>query len=127
MTERPKIGQAGQDLIAKITAGLPDGVELDEREEAILEQAARQADRQATLEDLVAAEGVMTAGSKGQDRLHPALAELRQGALALARLLGQLALPVEVGMNETEASRRARKAANTRHTRTRAKNARGRS
>ena len=127
MTDRADIGQAGQDLIEKITEGLPDGVELDEREQAILEQAARQADRQATLEQLVADEGLMTEGSKGQHRLHPALAELRQGGLALARLLGQLALPVEVGLNETEASRRARKAANTRHSRQRAKQSRGRS
>jgi hypothetical protein len=52
-----------------------------------------------TLDDLddlaavVAAEGRMAVGAKGQPVVHPAVQEARQQRVVLGRLLGQLALP----------------------------------
>lgn len=76
------LGNAGQALWRAIHKGLPDGWELDEREVAILELAARQADAVAELEAIIAAEGTMAQGSTGQPVVHPAVMEARQGRLA---------------------------------------------
>ena len=127
MTNLPEIGKAGRELVDRIVGGLPDDVELDEREQIEVETAGRMTDRMAVLSEVIAKEGVMIEGSKGQSRCHPALAELTKLELARDRLLGNLAIPVEIGLTETEASRRARRAANTRHNRQRAKQSRGRS
>jgi uncharacterized protein with von Willebrand factor type A (vWA) domain len=81
------------EMIVAIRAGLPAGVELDEREEAILDLAARQASDVAVLEADIAARGHLVEGSRGQLVLNPSIAEARQGRLALGKLLGQLDLP----------------------------------
>jgi hypothetical protein len=83
----------GTELIEAIRAGLPSGVELDEREEAILDLAARQARDVAAAEADIAGRGYLVAGSRGQEVLNPSLAEVRQSRLALGKLLGQLDLP----------------------------------
>jgi hypothetical protein len=90
-------------------------LELDARELAILRRAAKQADDNAALERAIKRDGLMIEGAAGQPRLNAAQTELRQGRLALARMLGQLALPAEEGAAGTTAnSRRAQRAANVR-------------
>lgn len=96
------LGDAGRALWAAILAGLEEaseddqgGWELDERELAILEAAARQADDLGKIEAAIEEHGVMTRGSTNQLVVNPAVAEARQSRAALAKLLGQLKLPTE--------------------------------
>jgi hypothetical protein len=101
---------AQPDLTETIRGGLPPGVELDEREEAILGLAARQARDIGALEADIKARGYLVEGSRGQEVLNPSIAELRQSRLALGKLLGQLDLPEST----RDAVRTARKAAEAR-------------
>jgi len=116
-TSRPKyptgLAAAGKRLWRNIVGDLAEGLELDARELALLEAACRQADAVAVLEQAVVRAGPMALGAAGQPRLHPAVAEIRQGRLALARLLGELDLAGEAAP-AAASSQRARKAANTR-------------
>jgi hypothetical protein len=89
------LGKAGKALWAQMGAALPDGWQFDERELAILEAAARQADDVASLQRAIKRDGMMTKGSIGQRRLNAAVVEVRQGRIALSRLLGELSLPDE--------------------------------
>lgn len=66
--------------------------ELDEHESATLLQACRIADHLDALQRLLEAEGVMSESSQGV-RVHPALVELRQQSIALARLMTALRIP----------------------------------
>lgn len=112
--------EPGRALWRTLNAALPDDVEYDERERAILSLAARQADDAAALEEAVARDGATVAGSRGQPRLHPAVAELRQARIAISRLLGDLEIPDAADRPTTMPARRARKAADVRwaeHTR----------
>jgi hypothetical protein len=117
------LGDPGAALWRSILAALPpddpehpeDAVEFDERELATLELACRQADDVAALEAALEAIGsVWLEGSKGQPVLNPIVGELRQGRLALARLLGGLGLPNVDGRRVSAASARGRKAAEVR-------------
>lgn len=65
-----------------------------EREQLLLHQAARCADACDALRAAVLADGVMADSSQGV-RAHPALAELRQQQMTLARLLAALDIPAE--------------------------------
>lgn len=105
------LGKAGRALWRSITGAY----QLDPRETTTLAAAARQADDLAALETALAAGALVVEGSKGQPVLNAAVGELRQGRLALARLLGTLNLPTEDGGPAlTSAQLRAQKAANTR-------------
>jgi|GEM_PF-3987396 len=105
---------AGARLRAEIERGLPPGMELDERERAILDLAARQADDLARLEADIAKRGTVVPGSRaGSQVLNPSLAEARQARLALGKLLAQLELPEPAGAR-SEAARRAQRAAEAR-------------
>lgn len=66
--------------------------ELDEHETSILTQACRIADACDALQGLIDTEGVMSESSQGS-RVHPALVELRQQGIALARLMTALRIP----------------------------------
>jgi hypothetical protein len=65
------------------------GYELDEHELALLRQACRSADTCDDLQAIVDREGPMVAG-----RAHPALVELRQQKITLARLIVALRVPL---------------------------------
>lgn len=104
----------GRRLWSRVVGDLPDGFEFDARELATLELACRQADDVAALERAVKRSGRVVVGSKGQPRLAQAVAELRQGRLAVARLLGEVELPAEDGKALTASAQRARKAAHVR-------------
>jgi hypothetical protein len=62
------------------------------------------------LREALAADGVTVAGSRGQRRVHPAVGEVRQHRMALARLLKAIALPAE-DESESWATKNARAAA----------------
>lgn len=109
------LGAVGRSLWRAIHGDLPDDWELDARELLVLEAAARQADTLAALEASIEADGVVVTGSKGQSRLNAAVTELRQGRVALERLLASLALPGdESGEAMTASERRAQAAARAR-------------
>lgn len=80
------------ETIDAIREGLPPGVELDEREEALLDLAARQTRDVAAAEADIAERGYLVAGSRGQGMINPSVSEARQGRIALGKLLGQLDL-----------------------------------
>lgn len=88
-------------------AGNGDSWELDGRERLVLTAAARQADLVADLEAAIDRDGLVIEGSRGQSRMNSCATELRQSRLALARLLGELALPDETGVARTSRQRRA--------------------
>lgn len=66
--------------------------ELSDTEAAVLEEACRARDWIAQLDAVVARDGVMASSSQGI-RVHPALTEVRQQRLLLARLLATLSIP----------------------------------
>lgn len=125
MTQRDMpegLGEAGQALWGAYTGSF----DLEPYELSLLDVAARQADTVAALEELIAEQGLMVPGSSGQPRLNAAVAEARQGRLALAKLLGELSLPVdgaEVAV-QSPAQKRAAKAATARWEKVRAREAR---
>jgi hypothetical protein len=92
--------------------------EYGPRELQVLAAAARQADDIAQMEALLAHEGLVVPGSRGQLRLSPVLGELRLARLALERLLGALSLPEADEVPRSAASVRAQKAARARWSRT---------
>lgn len=57
--------------------------EFDEWEVPLVETACRQADTVAELEAVLLEGGMVVTGSTGQQRLNPAVSELRQARLAL--------------------------------------------
>jgi hypothetical protein len=91
---------------------VPTGWDLDARELHLLERACRCADELELLDRLVDRDGLTTAGSKGQVRMHPALGEARALRLTQLRLLSSIQLqpPAE----QSAGTRQARKAANAR-------------
>ena len=88
--------------------------ELEVGELAVLELACRQADDVADLEEQLRTDGLVVEGSAGQPRLNAVVAELRQGRLAVGKLLGQIALLDDDGRPATEGAKRARHAADRR-------------
>jgi hypothetical protein len=103
-----------------IHSDLLDTQELDRRELTVLAAAGRQHDLNAKLERAVKRDGVTVTGAAGQTRLNGCVTELRNGYLALARLLDHLDL-TEV---EAPATARARHAATARWNAERAKRGR---
>ena len=92
-----KLGPSGRRLWRLVL----EEFSLSGAELVLLEAACRQADDVATLEVGLRG-GFVVAGSKGQPRLSGAVTEVRQGRLALARLVAELRLPAEgeqVGKN----------------------------
>ncbi len=104
------LGVAGAALWRRITAAY----ELDPGERALLEAACRQADDIRRLEKLIERDGLTITGSRGQPRLNAAVTEVRQGRIALQKLLAALALPSssdDVVSLATARSNQARRAA----------------
>lgn len=98
-----------------VHADLPAGWAFDGRDLAALEQACRQADVVAELEKQIETRGLFVRGSQMQSRLNPAVAEVRQGRLAVGQLLGRINMPdVDEAKPESAATVRAKKAARAR-------------
>ena len=108
------VAAAGRGLWRQIT----DVYDVDAHEVPHLVEACRLADRIAELEELIATDGLTTRGSAGQVRLNPAVAEVRQSRLALARCLGYMSFPDASSRFGSAASLRGRRAAEARWRRT---------
>ena len=81
----------------------------------VLDHACRLADSVDALAAAVEQDGVVVIGAAGQKRLNATVVELRQSRLALAKLLGSLALPSsEDERPMSDASRRTQHAARSR-------------
>lgn len=92
MTTTPRT-PAGLDAAGrKLWRAITGTFELSEHEAAMLEEACRTRDLVGRLRAELDAAPLMLDSSQGQ-RLHPAVAELRQQRLALARLLATLGVP----------------------------------
>lgn len=85
-----KLGPAGRALWRSVL----EEFDLSSAELVLLAAAAHEADDIATLEAGLR-DGFVVEGSKGQPRLSGAVTEVRQGRLALARLIAELRLPAE--------------------------------
>lgn len=88
----------------KLWEACADSFELEEHEQAVLEEACRIRDRIEQIRGQVDIDGVMLESSQGM-RLHPGIAEERQQKLALARLLVTLGLPGEDDLPNARAVR----------------------
>jgi hypothetical protein len=105
------LGEAG----GALWSSLAGAFEFGPHELAVLAVACRQADDVAALESLLGRDGLIVAGSAGQPRLNAAVTEVRQGRLALAKLLDQLAIPEDdAQVGRSSSSRRAQRAARIR-------------
>ena len=96
---------AGERLREAILSDLPPNIELDAREQLILDAAAEQADAIEALEADIRDRGVVVKGV-----VNSSVREARQGRLTMARLLGGLDMPDSHSMTEL----RGRRAANAR-------------
>lgn len=79
------------------------GLRVDELR--LLEEACRTVDVLARLVDALQDAPLTVAGSMGQMREHPLLAEARQQRIVLARLLAQLKLPEEDELHSVSSNR----------------------
>ena len=109
----------------QIWKSLSEKYEFDDHEREVLLEFCRVLDRIDSLSGRVDSDGVMIAGSQGQQVLHPAVAEIRQQQQAAGRLLTQLNLPDAEGdvALSRQISSQAQAAANARWQRS--KRARG--
>lgn len=89
----------GEELVARLRAEMAvKSLEPDAREEGLLDQIRRTADLIRDLELRLDVDGLTFAPDKkgGPPRLNPAVAEIRQQRLVLARLLSQISLEESV-------------------------------
>lgn len=88
---------------------------LSDAELELLVEVCRALDQCEALQSAITVDGITVTGSKGQSRVHPAVAELRQVRLAVGRLIAQLALPDDEGDSvPSPTTLRARNAAGAR-------------
>jgi hypothetical protein len=92
-------GPSGRRLWSAVQAEF----ELGEHESALLAAMCRQVDRLEALEALIAEEGLTVTGH-GTVKIHPAVVEARQTAIAVARISACLRLPS--GEEEAEVQQR---------------------
>lgn len=93
-------------------ARIQDEFEPSDAETELLVEVVQTITEIDSLKAALTADGVSVQGSMGQKRVHPAVNEIRQHRMALARLLKQLDLGDEEP--ETEATKAARRAAQAR-------------
>lgn len=102
----PGLQKAGTSVWKTILRDVQEDWELDAKDLHSLEQAARAADRAQELEELIERDGLMIAGSTGQERLHPAIAEQRMLRQLSALLVSRIALEAPEPMTGHLSSRR---------------------
>ncbi len=93
-------GPAGRHLWRAVLTGF----ELAEHETVLLRQAVRTVDVCDSLQRVLDAEGVMSTSRLGDAKVHPALVELRQQRLTLARLVVALRVPLGDQEDQTPAN-----------------------
>jgi hypothetical protein len=94
---------AGQRLYDSVLAAF----HLDEHELTLLRQAARTVDLVEDLQSVIDSDGPMVATASGEMRVNPAVIELRQQRIVLARLI--VALRVPLGDQEQAVGRTQRR------------------
>jgi hypothetical protein len=99
--------------------------DLTDSEAELLTEAAHTITEIDALKRTLELEGLSVLGSMGQSRVHPAVNEIRQHRMALARLLKAIDLPAEDDQPETQATKDARAAANSRWSMQRERSHRG--
>jgi phage terminase small subunit len=99
------LGADGKALWRRVVADVDEALELDQRDLSILEAACDQADSIRELR-LSVKDGRVIEGRHGP-RVHPAVAEIRQGQAALSRLLGLIDMDL-TGASQSAGSRKAR-------------------
>lgn len=103
------------DIEKRLRADLPDGWEWDSRDLTLIHLAQSTADTIERLEKALAVNDVVEAGSKGQARVSPLVAELRLQRESLAKILARLSIPTD----ESVKSETHQRAANARWDRVR--------
>jgi len=87
------LGKAGTALVKSIVADMADALgEPDSREFELLRLAGELKDRMTDLEASIAEDGLRRETKAGTIQLHPGAAELRNHAVALAKVLSSIAL-----------------------------------
>lgn len=86
------LGPVGRGLWRKVAGDVQPGWALDERDYALMLGACEAADRVAQLDALVASEGLMVKGSRGQMILNPAIGEARLQRQQSTALLAKVEL-----------------------------------
>jgi hypothetical protein len=89
----------------RLWAAVNTSYELDEHELVLLREAVRVVDLCHELQGLLDRDGPVLVDAKGSVRTHPALVELRQERLVLARLIVALRVPIGVGQSSHGAPR----------------------
>jgi phage terminase small subunit len=107
------LGADGKQLWEHICSDVSSEVELDERDLAILAAASDLADSIRELKAAVKRDGRVLESSRGEVRVHPAVAEIRQAGQAQARLLGLIDMDL-TGASQSAGSRKARELARRR-------------
>lgn len=92
MTTIPRAPQGAGPSGRRIWRAVLGEFELDEHERALVTALVRQVDRLDALEALISEEGLMVSGH-GTVKMHPAVIEARQSAIAVARISAALRLP----------------------------------
>lgn len=101
----------GRFLWLAVVNDLPAELEFDQRDFSVLTSACALYDRICELERAVSADGVTLLDRFGATRLHPALPEIRQSRVAVARLLDQIEMSSPATGSQMPASRAAKKSA----------------
>jgi hypothetical protein len=93
VTAAPKPPEGAQAAGRRLWRAVLNDYDLEEHELVLLRQAVRAVDACESLQALVDSEGVVVSSPQGT-KAHPALVELRQQQLILARLLAALRVPL---------------------------------
>jgi phage terminase small subunit len=118
MPDRPSppagLAKPGRDLWGRMHAALAEGLRFSVHETEVLTRCCQLADRELALRVALARDGLLTAGSRGQLALHPAVQELRAVEVQLCNLLERVSLADTAGRVQTPKHTRAVKAASAR-------------
>lgn len=97
------LGAAGRELVNAVLDDLAEvDLDPDSREVALLVQAGELRDRQAVIADSVAELGEVLISDSGVVKVHPGVAEARQHAVAIARVLSGLQLAADAPKDATK-------------------------
>jgi hypothetical protein len=77
----------------RLWRGVLADLDFEDHELAVLRRACHVADRCTALQEVVDCEGMFAENRLGEQKMHPALIELRQQELLLAKLVAVLRIP----------------------------------
>jgi hypothetical protein len=94
MSSRPRAPKSLETAGRRLWASVTSEFDLAEHELALLRQACHTADLCDELQAEVERDGPILAAASGRERTHPAVVELRNQRLLLARLVAMLRVPL---------------------------------